>query len=140
MRAIFRILAPLALLLSLLVPAGAATADSTNAAVSERDTTFSVLVNDCTGETIRVEGALHVDYEVQLDWAILVHVEAQGEAFGSQGNEYVFNESYDKRLTLGDYSLDYRAILTSQGSAPDEALLIHYDPSSGLAYELECNG
>jgi hypothetical protein len=135
MRAILRILAPLALLLSLLAPAGAATADT---ALAERDKTFSVDVADCNGGTIRIDGAVHVDYEFQPDWSVQVRIEAQGEARGSQGNEYVFDESYEKRLTLDDYSLDYRATLTSQGPAPDEALLIHYDPTGGLAYEIDC--
>lgn len=133
MRAVLRILAPTALLLSLLAPAGAATAASGHVEP------FSFTVDDCEGGTIQGEGTLRADYEVQPDWSIRVEGEAQGTAVGSQGDEYVLDESHSEEFAFGDYTFDYRAQLISQGSAPDEVLLVHYDPDSGLTFETECS-
>lgn len=133
MRAVLRILAPAALFLSLLVPAGAAAASTAHAEP------FSFTVDDCEGGSIRGEGTLHAVYEVQPDWSIIVQGDAQGTAVGSQGNQYVLDESHTERFPFGDYTFDYRAQLISLGSAPDEVLLVHYDRSSGLTFETECN-
>ncbi len=64
---------------------------------------------------------------------------ACGSAVGSQGDEYVLDESHSEEFAFGDYTFDYRAQLISQGSAPDEVLLVHYDPDSGLTFETECS-
>ncbi|MBB5749991.1 hypothetical protein [Micrococcus sp. TA1] len=133
MRAVLRTLVPAALFLSLLAPAGAANA------ATERVEPFSFTVDDCEGGTIRGEGTLQAAYEIQPDWSISVEGDARGTAVGDQGNEYVLEESHSEVFALGDYTFDYRADLISQGSAPDEVLLVHYDPGSGLTFETECD-
>jgi hypothetical protein len=133
MRAVLRILAPAPLFLILLVPAGAATA------ATERVESFSFTVDDCEGGTIRGEGSLQADYEIQPDWSISVQGDAQGTAVGSNGNEYVFDESHSEEFAFGDYTFDYRAQLIGQGSAPDEVLLVHYGLDSGLTFETDCS-
>ncbi len=132
MRAVLRTLAPAALFLTLLVPAGPATA------ATEHVKPFSFTVDDCDGGTIRGEGTLQAAYEIQPDWSISVEGDAQGTAVGSQGNEYVFDESHSEDFAFGDYTFDYRAELISQGSAPDEVLLIQYGLGNGLTFEIEC--
>lgn len=133
MRAALGLLAPAALLLSLLAPAGAATA------ATEHVEPFSFNVDDCDGGSIQGEGTLRAAYEMQSDWSTIVEGDAQGTAVGSHGNQYVFEESHTERFPFGHYTFDYRAQLMSQGSAPDEVLLIHYGLGSGLTFEIECS-
>lgn len=133
MRSVIRTLAPAALLVAMLVPAGAATA------ATEYVKPFAFAVDDCDGGTIRGEGSLQAVYEIQPDWSISVEGDAQGTAVDSQGNEYVFDESHSEEFAPGDYTFDYRAQLISQGSGPDEVLLIHYGLGRGLTFDIECS-
>ena len=132
MRAISRAAVPAAVLLSLLVPAGAA-----HAAPGHVEP-FSFTLEDCEGGTISGEGVLRASYEIQPDWSIAVWGDAQGTAVGSEGQQYVIDETHSEEFALGDYTFDYSARLIGQGSTPDEVLLVSYGLGSGLSFDIDC--
>jgi hypothetical protein len=133
MRAFIRILAPLALLLTLFVPAGAASAAP---ATSERTEVFMEAFNNCNGEYIAtVEGTQHIVEKVQKDGSTITHVNFNGQGTGTQGNEYVFNLN----TKFGPFDSVQRGKLVSKGSEPNQWILIRFKDGR-FTFELDCRG
>jgi hypothetical protein len=136
MRAFIRILAPLALLLTLLMPAGAATAAP---AITERSESFAFSFNGCNGELIQGEGTAHLVIKEQKDGTFLQHNKTHAQAVGDRGNEYIANESFNTKLTNGEIAFDVRLTLISKGSAPDQAVRVRFKDGE-FTSEIVCRG
>jgi hypothetical protein len=137
MRALTRILVPLALVLTLPMPPGPAAAAP---AVSERFEALFEQVNDCKGERLDLEVTYHGVFKPQRDGTYLFHVTIRGQGRGSQGNDYVLQLNSHERLTTIDYSFVERVRLISKGSAPNQLVVFQYDEDSGYTLEMDCTG
>lgn len=137
MRSIIRFLSPLVLLLALLLPAGGATAAP---AQSERTEQILAHYNMCTGEYVELTGTIHYVTKVDSDGSTFILITTHAQGAGDQGNTYVFNDSFRLRAESTDLIVDEFHRLTSEGSAPNQVLIIHYDTVNGSTFEFECRG
>ncbi len=139
MRAFIRFLAPPALLLTLLAPAGAATAAP---ATSERGEDVIFLVNSCNnGELIQGQVTFHGIFKQQKNDTFIQHFNFHGTAVGDQGNEYVLNDNFKVESTndFSSESLEERLRLISKGSAPNEVVIFRLEDGE-FTVESDCRG
>jgi hypothetical protein len=139
MRLIIRLLVPLALLLAFLTPASTATAAP---AESERFQTVLFDENTCNGEEILGEGTIHFVFKEQKDGSFLLHANLHGTAVGTQGNEYVLNFTRKDRFISdpAHFTMDFKTVLVSKGSAPNQVANFHLDSDSGVTVDIDCRG
>jgi hypothetical protein len=139
MRLIVRILAPIFLLLGLIGPAGGATAAP---AQSVRTEEVFAAVNMCTGEFVPLEGTVHIVSQEREDGSAFTYVTYHMKGIGDQGNRYVFNDTLHVRFksSTGHFTADERYRLVSEGSAPNQWIIIHFDSNTGSTFEADCRG
>jgi hypothetical protein len=136
MRLVIRILTPVLFLLAMLLPAGGAVASPPASHGGAIVYSFST----CNGELIVGEGFAASVFKTQQDGSVLVHYTIHATAVGNN-NEYVLNlDEFDQLSASGDYSSDFRVLMVSKGSAPNEWLLIHFDPVTGVTVTSDCRG
>ena len=136
MRLVTRILAPLALLLAMFVPAGAASAAPAD---SERFETIAFDINFCNGEFVVGQADVHTVTKQQKDGSYIFHFNLHGQGTGSQGNEYVMNSTIKTESSSTNYSYDSRFMAISKGSAPNQVISVHYD-NGNYTFQPECRG
>lgn len=119
MRLVIRVLAPLVLLLTMLLPATGATAAP---AVIQRDKEITTDVNACNGETILVHAKFQFVTIALNNGQAIQHLSYHGTGIGDQGNEYVLNVS--EHVRTSESELIQRRVLVSKGSAPNQHILI----------------
>jgi hypothetical protein len=140
MRLIIRLLTPLVLLLAMLLPAGGAIAAP---AESVRTEDIWAAVNGCnTEEFIVLEGTVQIVSQVREDGSALTYVTYQMNGVGDQGNRYVLNLTFMVRFrsSTGYYSADQSLRLVSEGSAPNQWLIVHFDSDDVSTFEIDCRG
>jgi hypothetical protein len=134
MRAFIRFLAPSALLLTLLAPAGAATAAP---ATVDRFETFFFEDFGCGGEdAVRIEGE-GTFQQVRKDE--FRHRTLHGTAVDDQGNEYVFQRHSINRSTAEETFFATRLQLISKGSAPNQWFSAS-ERNGKITIKQECRG
>lgn len=133
MRFITRILTPLAFLLAMLLPAGAAIADP---AVIFRGGETTTEVNGCNGESIVVNARFQFVTITQKNGETINRLSYHSTGIGDQGNEYVLNVTE----LIKDGELVQRREMISQGSAPNEQILIILPATGGIIIESDCRG
>jgi hypothetical protein len=113
-------------LISLLVP-------SVSAAVTSNTTsdvgpfTFTAL---CTGETITIEGTIHLVFRLNADGSAGAHENVHLDGTGTpSGGGYAYNGETNQQLHVaadGSFTLDARsqAVLVAKGKAPNERIVI----------------
>jgi hypothetical protein len=137
MRSLIRILAPLALLLTLLVPVGVSSASP---AISEHFETFVFEFNTCNREVVSGVGTIHFVTKEQKDGTFIQHYNLHGEGVGGpQGNEYVFNSNGKFRTSATEFSFDERIRVISKGSAPNQWVRFRLKDGQSTS-ETECRG
>ncbi|MDQ0618079.1 hypothetical protein [Arthrobacter globiformis] len=139
MRPIIRLLAPLALLLAMLLPAGGATAAP---AQTERTETFVFQFNTCNGEFVAGDGIFHTVFKPQKDGGFIAHFNINATGAGNQGNEYVMNWVGKSRFvpSPSDFSFQERFLAISKGSAPNQVIISRFDGDGIPTFEVECRG
>jgi hypothetical protein len=139
MRAFIRFLAPSAFLLTLLAPAGAATAAP---ATSERFEDVTFLVSSCNNEEmIQGEVIFHEVTKEKKGDIFIQKFNVHGRAVGDQGNEYVVNQDfkYESTSDFSSESFVSRFRLTSKGSAPNEVVIFRFEDGE-FTVESDCRG
>lgn len=140
MRLTIRLLTPLVLLLAMLLPAGGATAAP---AESVRTEEIWAHVNGCnTEEYVELKGTVQIVSQVREDGSAMTYVTYQMKGVGDQGNRYVLNLTFMVRFqwSTGYYSVDQIHRLVSEGSAPNQWLIIHFDSDGVSTFEIDCRG
>lgn len=122
----------------MLLPAGGATAAP---AQTERTEAILAHFNMCNGDFVELTGTIHfvqkTDPQAGTDF-ILVTTHAVGVS--DSGTRYVFNDTFRVRSAPGSFSVDERHRLISEGPAPNQFLIIHFDTQNGSTFEFECRG
>jgi hypothetical protein len=132
-----RIFTPLALLLALLLPAGVATAAPP---LIQRGHEFSTDINACNGELITLEGGFQFITKLQENGLVVQQLTLHATGTGDQGNQYVLNVT-ELFKTDADGLLVQRRELVSEGSAPNQQLVIILDFNTGaISIEADCRG
>ena len=137
MRLAARIFASLVLLLAVLLPAGTATAAP---AQSERTEQILASYNMCnTGEYVELTGTIHIVSKEEPGGTTFFRITIHAQGAGDQGNEYVLNDSLHVRAVSTDYfRVDERQRLISNGSAPNQVFIFHFDLDGGSTFEIDC--
>jgi hypothetical protein len=137
MRAFIRTLAPLALLSTLFVPVGAATAEP---ALVDRFEVFVFEDYRCGGdeeeEPVLVEGEGTFQ---QVRKERFIHRTIRGEAVDGEDNEYVFHSTRISHESSGEFSFDQRIQLISKGSAPNQWFSVS-ERNGKITLKNECRG
>lgn len=123
----------------MLLLAGGATAAP---ATSERTEYINAHFNMCNGDFVALEGTITFVEKADPDaGTAFILVTTHAEGVSDSGDRYVFNDTFKVRLKPGgDFSLDERHRLISQGSEPNQFLIIHFDTENGSTFEFECRG
>lgn len=140
MRLTMRIIAPLVLFSAILLPAGGATAAP---AQSTRTDVVTYQLNDCNGDFILAEGTSHSLTKFQEDGTIFVHSQMHVKGVGPTGIKYVlnYNDTYTATPDPENYqTITARARLISNGSAPNQVVILTYNSVSGPTAETDCRG
>lgn len=137
MRLVIRILAPIALLVAFLAPAATASADP---AESERHQSYNSGINTCNGEYVEVKGSFHIVTKLQKDGTYLHRYVYQGTGLGDQGNRYVMNTTNRLTASSSEFSQDIRVLMVSQGSAPNQVIIVHFNPDGSTSTTTDCRG
>lgn len=137
MRTITRVLAPLALLSTMLLPAGPATAAPT---VRDKFETFTFHVNTCNGEFITGSGTEFTSFKQLKDGSNVSQFDIHAKGVGTEGNIYVLDVSSTVLTdpTTGAFSSDQIQRLVSLGSAPNELIKFHFDTVNGASFSIIC--
>lgn len=135
MRLVIRILAPLALLLAFMSPAGPAVAAP---AESVRFYDFAFDFNNCNGEAIEGQGTVHTVSKVQTDGRFLFHFDLHAQGIGSLGNEYVMIWNGYERSDQDGFTLVQHIHAISKGSAPNQEVIFLGDDENGFSFEVDC--
>jgi hypothetical protein len=133
---LIRFITPLALLLAMLIPAGAASAAP---AFTVRQGTFAFPFNLCNGEQLTLEGTFHFVLKFQQDGSIFQNSNIHAQGTSDLGNEYVLNVTDQLRISGPDQKIDDCALLVSMGSAPNQSVVL-YSSNTVFTIETICRG
>ena len=138
MRSLMRILTSMIFLAAMiLLPAGGAAA----APPASRGGTVVFAFSNCNSEIITGEGLYTSVFKEQRNGSVFVHYTIHATAIGTNNNEYVLNLDENDRLSAsGDFTSDFRVLMISKGSAPNEDLLVHFDADTGVTVTSACRG
>ena len=142
MRHFRRLILAFGFALALLVPAGAASAAPVE---SIREEQVRLAINFCNGDTVVVTGILHTVQKVAADGSVSLRVQYHAKGTSTRGDKYEVSLIRKfERDAPGNFTEVIRTSLISQGSAPNQTIIIHssFTTDGGFVFEAEnfCKG
>lgn len=98
-------------------------------------------VNTCNGESILITGMAHLVENETGDGGFLGVFSVHGTGTGSDGNEYILNETQTITFNSSGFRLTRHVVLVSQGSAPNRHLTATISsPPFAVTFDEDCVG